>query len=227
MARADHPVHRLPYGYTNETREENGNVIKRYFGARARQRRAAERTCLEHLADSLPTPRLLRSSAHALEMTKLDGVHGKALIESDAAPTVMSAMGKMLERIHATKPRPLNLPGDGQCLVHGDYGPQNLLFTPSGHEVVGVLDWEWAHWGRPDEDLAWVEWIIRMFHETQVPGLRHLFEAYGWRPAWPDRRACMIEHCRALMKYDLADENFGKPNHPNGQNPGAFQSYAR
>ena len=52
--------------------------------------------------------------------------------------------------------------GDGQVLVHGDYGPQNVLLDPATQEITAVLDWEWAHAGHPVEDIAWCEWIVRM-----------------------------------------------------------------
>jgi aminoglycoside phosphotransferase (APT) family kinase protein len=39
-------------------------------------------------------------------------------------------------------------------LVHGDYRTGNFLVAPSG--LSAILDWEFAHWGNPDEDLAWI-----------------------------------------------------------------------
>ena len=48
-----------------------------------------------------------------------------------------------------------NLPNSREiCLVHGDFRTGNLLVTPDG--LAGVLDWEFAHWGCPEEDLAWI-----------------------------------------------------------------------
>ena len=38
-------------------------------------------------------------------------------------------------------------------LVHGDFRIGNLLVD--NHGLVVVLDWEFAHWGHPLEDLAW------------------------------------------------------------------------
>jgi aminoglycoside phosphotransferase (APT) family kinase protein len=38
-------------------------------------------------------------------------------------------------------------------LVHGDYRIGNVLVGPTG--LQGVLDWEFAHLGDPDEDLGW------------------------------------------------------------------------
>ena len=39
-------------------------------------------------------------------------------------------------------------------MVHGEYGPQNLLVDAATWEVSAVLDWEFAHDGDPLEDLA-------------------------------------------------------------------------
>ncbi len=40
-------------------------------------------------------------------------------------------------------------------LVHGDFGPLNLLWA--GGEVESVLDWEFARYGDPREDWAVTE----------------------------------------------------------------------
>ena len=48
-----------------------------------------------------------------------------------------------------------NRPPPGEItLVHGDFRTGNLLFEPEG--LTGVLDWEFAHWGSPLEDLGWL-----------------------------------------------------------------------
>ncbi|MCB9730547.1 MAG: phosphotransferase family protein [Deltaproteobacteria bacterium] len=39
-------------------------------------------------------------------------------------------------------------------LVHGDFRVGNFLVAPSG--LAGILDWEFAHWGSPWDDLAWI-----------------------------------------------------------------------
>ncbi|MFT5681829.1 MAG: aminoglycoside phosphotransferase (APT) family kinase protein [Myxococcota bacterium] len=39
-------------------------------------------------------------------------------------------------------------------LVHGDFRVGNFLVDPTG--LTAVLDWEFAHWGNPMEDLAWL-----------------------------------------------------------------------
>ncbi|HSF48920.1 MAG TPA: phosphotransferase family protein [Burkholderiales bacterium] len=40
-----------------------------------------------------------------------------------------------------------------EVLVHGDFRIGNLLVDECG--LTAVLDWEFAHWGDPAEDLAW------------------------------------------------------------------------
>jgi aminoglycoside phosphotransferase (APT) family kinase protein len=40
------------------------------------------------------------------------------------------------------------------CLVHGDFRVGNFMVTPDG--LSAVLDWEFAHWGDPEEDIAWL-----------------------------------------------------------------------
>ena len=67
------------------------------------------------------------------------------------------------------------------CLVHGDFRTGNLLVTPKG--LAGVLDWEFAHWGCLEEDLAWISVRDWRFGVNDKPvggfGLREEFyEAY-------------------------------------------------
>lgn len=48
-----------------------------------------------------------------------------------------------------------NRPADPPLrLVHGDYRVGNFLVGEQG--LNAVLDWEFAHWGAPAEDLAWL-----------------------------------------------------------------------
>lgn len=39
-------------------------------------------------------------------------------------------------------------------LVHGDFRTGNFMVSETGLE--GILDWEFAHWGDPYEDIAWL-----------------------------------------------------------------------
>jgi aminoglycoside phosphotransferase (APT) family kinase protein len=48
-----------------------------------------------------------------------------------------------------------NQPDVGEVtLVHGDFRTGNFMVRPDG--LAGILDWEFAHWGCPEEDLAWI-----------------------------------------------------------------------
>jgi aminoglycoside phosphotransferase (APT) family kinase protein len=86
-------------------------------------------------------------------------------------------------------------------LVHGDFGPNNVLLDPQAAAVTAVLDWEWAHCGDPVEDLAWCEWIIRMHHPAETAALGELWAGYGWAPAWAQRQQAMSAQCRALAQF--------------------------
>ncbi len=201
-------MERLPHGFTNNTTSEDDVVTKTYIGHGADDRFRTEANCLRTLADVLPVPSLLYAADRRSGLTRMSGVHGKELIEvAELVVPSMVAMAEMLLRIHATPVNHIELPGYGNTLIHGDYGPQNLLFSPSGKQVVAVLDWEWAHLGEPIEDLATVEWIVRTHHPNAVEHLLAFFDAYGTRPAWKIRQAAMIERCRRFERTDPIDRS--------------------
>ena len=92
----------------------------------------------------------------------------------------------------------------GRVLVHGDFGPNNMLFSPAGSAltVTALLDWEFAHFGEPVEDLAWCEWIVRMHHPGQRAALGAFFAAYGSPvPPWDERRSFMVGRCARLGEF--------------------------
>jgi len=71
--------------------------------------------------------------------------------------------------------------GRETVLVHGDFRTGNFMVTPAG--LAGVLDWEFAHWGSPAEDLAWIQMRTWRFNANKLPvggfGRREaLYEAY-------------------------------------------------
>jgi thiamine kinase-like enzyme len=137
-------------------------------------------------------------------MSLMDGVPGQELIDAGQAERVLLACGQMLRRIHATDPALVHVEDPGRplaVLVHGDYGPNNVLLDPAAHEVTAIVDWEWAHAGDPIEDLAWCEWIVRMHHPRDVTALGALFDAYGLAPAWSARQHAMLAQCRALLDF--------------------------
>jgi aminoglycoside phosphotransferase len=193
----------LRHSYTNDTRGDGRVVVKRYEGPDAVARRDRERLMLVRLAGLLPVPALLDVDVSGeLRMEFVVGVHGQELIEAGTAGPVLRACGQMLRRIHDLDLAEV-LPGQphpaGAVLVHGDYGPNNVLLDSTTFAVTAVLDWEWAHPGDAVEDLAWAEWIVRMHHSSCVPALDEFFDAYRQRPSWQQRQAAMVAQCQRLL----------------------------
>jgi aminoglycoside phosphotransferase (APT) family kinase protein len=193
----------LQHSYTNDTRGDGRMVVKRYEGPDAAVRRSRERTTLARLQGRLPVPAVLGGAeSDELRMAFVDGVHGQELIEAGMAGAVLWACGRTLRDIHQIDtarifPDQTDIPG---CVVvHGDYGPNNVLVDPGTLAITAVLDWEWAHPGDAVEDLAWCEWIIRMHHGAHVDLLGEFFDAYGLRPSWEQRRAAMLTRCQQLL----------------------------
>lgn len=64
-------------------------------------------------------------------------------------------------------------------LVHGDFRTGNFMVTPQG--LSAVLDWEFARWGSPFEDLAWIQMRTWRFGSNKLPiggfGAREAFYA--------------------------------------------------
>ncbi|MCP4806752.1 MAG: phosphotransferase [Proteobacteria bacterium] len=52
-------------------------------------------------------------------------------------------------------------------LVHGDFRTGNFMVGPEG--LVAVLDWEFAHWGDPMDDLGWLCTRDWRFGKTKLP----------------------------------------------------------
>lgn len=192
----------LPHSYTNHTTRDGSVVTKSYQGPDAAARCAREAAVLSALAGRLPVPPVVGHGGTGLHLGFLPGIPGQDLIDRGLAGHVLRACGRMLRRIQAIGPaqaRAEDRPGGGGVLVHGDYGPNNTLLDPTGHQVIGVVDWEWAHAGDPVEDLAWCEWIVRMHHPEHAGALGSLFDGYGARPAWAARQRAMVAQCRNLL----------------------------
>ncbi|GAA2147101.1 phosphotransferase family protein [Glycomyces algeriensis] len=190
-------MRRLPHGYTNRTTRDRATVVKHYEGPDAELRLERERLVLTALAGTVPVPPLLGAGEGALTLGFVEGAPGQELLDSGDAAEVLRSCGEVLRRIHATT----GALGEG-TLVHGDFGPNNLLLDPVGYAVTAVVDWEFAHLGDPIEDLAWCEWIVRMHHPDRVGALDAFFEGYGASvPDWPLRRAAMVDRCLELREF--------------------------
>jgi aminoglycoside phosphotransferase (APT) family kinase protein len=149
-------VEHLAHGYTNETSRSGSVVEGRHVGRNAEQRRDLEWACLDALHRVLPVPEVIGRSGPAIQMTFLEGDHGQDLIDTGGAGMVLRSTGALLARVQEVPADIIELlPGSGDVLVHGDFGPQNLLLD--GPRVTALLDWEFAHVGSRIEDLAWAE----------------------------------------------------------------------
>jgi Ser/Thr protein kinase RdoA (MazF antagonist) len=196
---------RLPQGYTNRTRRVVGEPVveKIYAGSDARIRMDREAQCLLRVATVVPVPTVVgKDEAHCLlRLQWTAGEPGQRLLDDGSAREVLNATGALLRHFQAQATALLAtvLQGRGITAVHGDFGPQNLLFG-ADHRIVALLDWEFAHMGEPVEDLAWAEWIVRMHHPHATGALDTLFAGYGERPDWSSRHAAMLVHCERLRQ---------------------------
>jgi aminoglycoside phosphotransferase (APT) family kinase protein len=101
--------------------------------------------------DSLGLPFDRPATAHDAALAGLDVLeanHAAAHADprSSARPSPLVAYGLRWLRDHAPRGA-LRL-----SLVHGDAGTPNFLYD--GERVTGVIDWEWARFGDPMEDLG-------------------------------------------------------------------------
>lgn len=61
-------------------------------------------------------------------------------------------------------------------LIHGDYGPHNAI---SSQATLHIVDWEWAGWGHPLQDISWVVWFVHLHYPKFAKDLSRIFlQAY-------------------------------------------------
>lgn len=193
----------MRHGYTNATSSNGRTVVKRYRGPDAAARQHSEVTALTALVDLVPVPPLLDRTEGVITLALIDGQPGQELLEV-APEQVLRSVGRMARRLVEVEIS--RLPGleavpSGTVVVHGDFGPQNMLFDVGTTEPTAVLDWELAHIGDPVEDVAWAEWIVRTHHAHLLAALPALFDGYGERPPWPRRHTVMLDKCRWALDF--------------------------
>ena len=191
----------LPHGYTNASIREGAVVTKRDREPGAGERLGREAAALKALAGHISVRALLAADPEqkVLQTAFVAGRHGQEMIDAGHAPDMPLLCGRLLRRLQSLPPELLDaVPGTGPVLVHGDFGPQNLLIAPDRWEVAALLDWEWVDRAQPVEDLAWAEWIVRTHHPAALPDLPALFAGYRERPAWAQRHEAMREKCRQM-----------------------------
>lgn len=104
--------------------------------------------------------------ALAEELARIHSVRAsssEAADTADAAAVAIAAQRDALDRTPAPRPAlervlswlDAHRPAPGEhTLVHGDFRTGNFAVAPSG--LTAIFDWEFAHWGCPLEDLAWL-----------------------------------------------------------------------
>lgn len=202
---------RLAHGYTNATASDGRTVLKRYLGPDADARQHNEVTALTELRGLVPVPPLVAAGAGEITLGFVGGRPGQELLD-ERPERVLYAVGRLAAEVAAVDVSALTgltepidvagLPG-GRVLVHGDFGPQNLLLDKDTLEPTALLDWEFAHVGHVNEhdDLAWAEWIVRTHHPQLVPALPALFAGYGSEPAWRVRQERMLAKCHWALDF--------------------------
>jgi aminoglycoside phosphotransferase (APT) family kinase protein len=204
VARARWKALPVRHGYTNSTERVPGGVRKSYAGPDALARAHAELTALTRLAHLMPVPAVVERHADGSIVTEFrSGEHGQDLIEEGHAHEVLASCGALLRRLHALDPGEV-VPGrhpPTHVVLHGDFGPNNILFGSKDYTVTALLDWEFCTVGPAIGDIAWCEWIVRMHHPADKQSLTALFDAYGERPSWEARRLAMIDRCRRFEAF--------------------------
>jgi phosphotransferase family enzyme len=198
MPRAGQP---LPHGYTNHVTGAGELVTKTYRGPGAAGRQRREELAIRAVADRLPVATIVESRPGALVLARVPGRHGQERIDRGDADAVMFALGRMLRELQAIRPLFFDEFDGTGVLVHHDFGPNNVLFADRDDSIVLLADWEWSTVGRPITDLAWAEFILRMHHSEHEGSLPALFDGYGTRPAWQDRRAAMAHRARSIATW--------------------------
>ena len=81
----------------------------------------------------------VQATRHAVQYCAVEGLLQNAGMEEAAALGARAvALGEQLQQA-------------GRCLIQGDLWPPSVLVTPEG---LRLIDWEFAHFGHPAQDLA-------------------------------------------------------------------------
>jgi thiamine kinase-like enzyme len=87
-------------------------------------------------------------------------------VDIDSLDFVPSVLKNIVKRI-------LNISvKEEKTLIHGDYGPHNTIIS---NDSMFVIDWEWAGWGNPLQDVAWVVWFVHLHYPYFCKELSEIF----------------------------------------------------
>jgi len=190
----EQPGNRLPYGWTNGVWHVGDEAIKHYLGADSAAN--FEASLLKALHSTLPVPAVISFSDRELRMEFVPGINGQPALEGASeseARSMFAMLGRLLARTHELGAAlDVDLPGEGESLVHGDFSWPNTIFSEDRRELRAVVDWEKAHLGDIVEDIAWFEWNVRKWWPPRLYGMSDFFDAYGTRPDWATRHQAML-----------------------------------
>lgn len=121
-------------------------------------------------------------------LTFIDGESGTAGWAKVVDERGLVAMARLLREYHDAVRgfRPTaeagwaGFTGGGQLVLHGDFGPWNLVWR--GTQPIGIIDWDYAWPGRPVHDVAYALEYVAPFRDDE---LCRRWLAY---PDAPDRR---------------------------------------
>ena len=61
---------------------------------------------------------------------------------------------------------------ENNTLIHGDFGPHNVIYQ---NNSIIAIDWEWAGYGNPMYDIAWVLWFTNIHYPNYCQILSNVF----------------------------------------------------
>jgi aminoglycoside phosphotransferase (APT) family kinase protein len=155
------------------------------------------------------TPAQLEAIYHALGLL-LANIHRTPLAAPARVPQLADRMRHALARLPALEiesdlsaalREALEHPiwhAQPHALTHGDAGLHNLLWDG---RIAALLDWEWAGWGTPLLDLAWLYWTIE-WRGLPPEIWQRLVAGYGVGPALANGAAS--DELRALALGQIA-----------------------
>ncbi|PKN85213.1 MAG: hypothetical protein CVU46_11810 [Chloroflexi bacterium HGW-Chloroflexi-8] len=188
----------------NQVVINQNDVTKRYLGPGSLHRWQTEKCILNAVKKSLPVPIILENEEEAEILMKLiPGKKASDFFSEVNSSKLLGQLGQLLLNVHAYPVQELQglIHGDGEVLVHGDFSLFNVLLDQNSNGLLALVDWEWAHLGDPVEDLAWMEWTIRMNFGRFSRDLPFFFEAYGNLPDWHYRKEAMIMRCQRNLEF--------------------------
>lgn len=138
-------------------------------------RRVVRNPELAQARERLPTELATTlAKLHAVTPTNTElPISGLAALPAERALNELTSMVRAMPSVYPAVEFSLRwlrerLPVDREVvLVHGDFRTGNFMVTPEG--LAGVLDWEFAHWGSPYEDLSWVSVRDWRFNRLELP----------------------------------------------------------